>query len=53
VRLHIELGGMSVRRFGLSIPDGLHVWVGSRGVHLYWHKSRYQRRVTFDRLEAS
>ncbi len=48
--LHIEAGG-SHRKVGrFWVPDGLHVWLGSRGVHLFWARSPYVRRVTFDRL---
>jgi hypothetical protein len=40
---------MSVRRFGVWIPDGLHTWFGRRGVHLFWHHSPHAARVSFDR----
>lgn len=46
--LEIEAGGMYTRRLGLWLPDGLHIWLGRRGVHLFWHHSPYQRRVVFD-----
>jgi hypothetical protein len=47
-RLDVECGGMRVKRFGLWIPDGLHVWWGNRGVHLFWASSPYMPRVTFE-----
>ena len=50
-RLHIEFGGRCVKRGPFWIPDGLHIWIGSRGVHMFWSRSPYQRRITFDRLE--
>ena len=52
--LHIEVGGMRVRRGPFWLPDGLHLWYGDRGVHLYWHRGVGDpRRVIFDRLEPS
>lgn len=47
--LDIEAGGMRVRRFGVWLPDGLHVWFGSRGVHLFWSKSEHAGRITVER----
>jgi len=46
----IEVGSLNHRVGRIWIPDGLHIWVGSRGVHLYWKHSVYERRVAFDRL---
>lgn len=52
-KLDVQIGGMGVKRFGLMLPDGLHVWWGSRGVHLYWHRSEFQPgHVIFDRETA-
>lgn len=38
-RLHVQGGGSGVklRWLPFHLPDGLHVWWKSRGVHLYWH----------------
>jgi hypothetical protein len=47
--LSIDFGSLKVRRFGFWIPDGLHIWIGHRGVHLWWHGSPYSGRVEFDR----
>jgi hypothetical protein len=49
--IDLEAGTMKVRRLGLSIPDGLHLWFGTRGVHLFWHGSSHAGRVTFERAE--
>lgn len=48
--LHVEVGSMKIGRWG--IPDGLHVWLGRRGLHAFWHHSPYQRRITFDYAES-
>jgi len=50
--LQIEVGGMQVHRFGSLIPDGLHIWAGRRGMHLFWHHSPHQGRVVFERDET-
>lgn len=49
--IQIEAGGIrhGVGRFW--VPDGLHIWVGLRGVHIYWSKSKWTRRVSFDRAD--
>ena len=50
-KLCIEAGRMHVKRGPFWLPDGLHVWWGDRGVHLFWHYSPHMGRVTFDRAE--
>lgn len=52
--LFIEAGKMRVKRLGVWLPDGLHVWVGTRGVHVFWSGSpfRNQRRISFERLRG-
>lgn len=52
-RLDVEAGGLWHRRFGLWLPDGLHIWLGRRGVHLFWSRSPYMPRITFDREDQS
>ena len=47
--LDIEAGGVRHKRVGVWWPDGLHIWLGSRGVHLFWSPSRYISRISFDR----
>ena len=47
--LDLEAGGLWHRRLGLWIPDGLHIWLGRYGVHMFWSRSRYMRRITFER----
>ncbi len=47
-KLDVSAGTNGVKRFGVWLPDGLHIWFGSRGVHLFWSGSPYQHRVTFD-----
>lgn len=49
--LAIEWGGLQYKVGPFWLRDGLHLWWGDRGVHLYWHKHRTQRRIVFDRLE--
>ena len=49
--LDLEAGTMKVRRLGLWLPDGLHLWLGTRGVHLFWHSTPHVGRVTFERAE--
>lgn len=51
-RLRIEAASMRVKRFGLWLPDGLHIWLGSHGVHLFWAYSPHKPRIEFDREEA-
>jgi hypothetical protein len=51
--LEVEAGGVRHRRLGVWWPDGLHIWLGSCGVHIYWSRSPYMPRITFDRLEQS
>jgi len=51
-KLEIEAGGMARRRFRLWIPDGLHIWLGDRGVHLYWAHSPYMPRFNLDSIDA-
>jgi hypothetical protein len=50
--LHVEAGGLLHRRFGRWIPDGLHIWLGSYGVHVYWARSRWGRRIEFAREQG-
>lgn len=50
--LDVEAGGLWHKRRGVWIPDGLHVWLGNRGVHMFWARSRYMRRVTFERADS-
>lgn len=47
--LHIEAANLWHKRCGVWLPDGLHVWLNTYGVHLFWARSPHQRRVTFDR----
>ena len=50
VSASISAGGMRRRVGRFMVPDGLHVWIGSRGGHVYWGRSPLgDRRVTFDR----
>ena len=35
-RLDIEIGNFRAKKFGLYIPDGLHIWIGNKGLHCYW-----------------
>lgn len=49
--LDVEAGGVAHKRLGLWIPDGLHIWLGRRGVHMFWARSRYMPRVTFETAE--
>lgn len=44
----IDVGGMRAKVGRLWVPDGLHVWVRSRGIHIYWSRSDHQRRVVLD-----
>lgn len=49
--LYVE-GGCALHRLGrLWVPSDLHVWVGSRGVHLFAFKGD-GRRVVFDRAAS-
>lgn len=49
----VEAGGYRVKRGPVWIPDGLHIWVGRRGVHLFWSReSSRLGHVIFDRIEA-
>jgi hypothetical protein len=49
--LHIEAGGLWHKVGPVRLPDGLHVWVGNRGVHLFWKRGALnRRRVVFDRM---
>jgi hypothetical protein len=50
--LDVEGGTMRRKRLGLWLPDGLHIWLGSRGVHIFWAHSRYSRRIEFDREDT-
>jgi hypothetical protein len=51
-RLDIQAGTGRVRVAGrFWLPDGLHLWWGGRGVHLFWRRSRFERRVMFDHVE--
>jgi hypothetical protein len=50
-RFDFEAGTTRVKRGPLSVPDGLHLWWGKRGVHLFWRKSKYAPRVMWDREE--
>jgi hypothetical protein len=34
--LDIQIGGMRRRLWRLWVVDGLHIWWGNRGWHLYW-----------------
>jgi hypothetical protein len=46
--LDVAVGGL-YHRFGpLLIPDGLHLWWGNSGVHVFW---RHSPRVIWDRDE--
>jgi hypothetical protein len=51
--LDIEVGGLWHRRLGLWLPDGLHIWLGRYGVHIFWAGSPYMRRITFEREEQA
>ena len=48
-RFDCEFGTAWVRVGRVWLPEGLHLWWGDRGVHLYWRRSSYQRRIVFDR----
>lgn len=50
-RLEVEAGGLYHKRLGIWIPDGLHIWYGWRGVHLYWARSPHMPRISFDRID--
>lgn len=47
--LSIEAGDLWHKKFGLWLPDGLHIWVNRWGVHLFW-SSASGKRVVFDRV---
>lgn len=47
--LSIEGASMFHLIRGRWVPDGLHIWLGRYGVHLFWRRSPYARRITFDR----
>lgn len=47
--LYIEAGSLRHKRFGVWLPDGLHIWLGRRGVHLFWSASPHAARIEFDR----
>lgn len=51
-RLDISAGGLHVKRGPFWLPDGLHIWIGNRGVHLFWSYSKHMRRVVFDRGQS-
>lgn len=34
-KLSVQIGGQRHRVGRLWLPDGLHIWVGNRGVHLW------------------
>lgn len=51
--LYVEAGSLYHLIRGRWIPDGLHVWLGRYGVHLFWQRSPYARRITFDRRRRS
>lgn len=51
--LSVEVGGSRVKVGRFWIPDGLHIWIGYRGVHLFWHRSPYASRVMWDRYEPA
>ena len=37
--LHVEAGGIAHRVRGRWVRDGLHVWLGTRGWHVYWRRT--------------
>lgn len=49
--LYIEAGSLYHLIRGRWIPDGLHIWLGRYGVHLFWQRSPYARRITLDRQD--
>lgn len=48
--LYVAAGGLWHKRFGRWLPDGLDIWVGGRGMHLYWARGE-GRRISFERIE--
>lgn len=49
--LDVEAGGLRHKRLGVWIPDGLHIWLGRYGVHLYWARSPHMPRISFETFE--
>lgn len=48
---HIEAGGLWHKIGPFWLPDGLHIWIGSRGVHLFWKRGSHdRRRIVFDQM---
>lgn len=43
--LSIAFGGLRIKYCGVWLPDGLHLWWGKRGVHLFWSPGE-GRRIT-------
>jgi hypothetical protein len=35
-QLRVDAGGLLRRVWRFWIPDGLHIWWGNRGVHVFW-----------------
>lgn len=48
--LNIEFGGVRHRVGPFWIRDGLHIWIGRRGVHLFWRSDPPLRHVEWDLL---
>lgn len=48
--LYVQVGGGLSRWHRLVLWDGLHLWWGGRGVHMFWERSPYMPRLTTGRL---
>jgi hypothetical protein len=48
--IDIQVGGMKVKKGPFWIPDALHIWLNYRGVHLFWSKSEYGKRIEFSKI---
>lgn len=46
--LYIQAGGMTTKLGPLRLWDGLHLWWGAHGLHLFWSPSPFQKRISRD-----